>query len=60
MKRSRKNKNYANLEQVGGRGMKGKGRWRSRLGGEVELGVICLTMKADVFVKNIVTGEGYR
>lgn len=40
--------------------MKEKGRWKSRLGGEVELGVICLTMKADVFVENIVTGEGYR
>lgn len=30
---------------MGGRGMKEKGRWGSRLGGEIELCVICLTIK---------------
>lgn len=56
MKRTGENEAYVDLEQVRGR-RKG---WGCRLGGEVELGVIRVTVKADVFVENRVIGECYR
>lgn len=62
MKRSRENKTYVDLEQVRGRreGYEeerevGKSAWwRGRAGCYLP------NNKADVFVENIATGEGYR